>query len=53
MGQQFVTIELPEDILERDDYIEVLTVRFSEALTDLAHQVEDIRRKPKTVLHLV
>lgn len=51
MEKQYVTIELPPDILEREDFIEACTNRFAEALTDLVHQIEARRKKP-SIIHL-
>lgn len=48
----YVTVQLPDDILTREDYIEAVTNRFSEAMTDLVHQIARERRKPPTLIHL-
>lgn len=47
----FVTIEVDDDVTEREDFIEYLTSRFADALTDLVHQIEDQRKQP-SLIHL-
>lgn len=48
---KYVTIEVPEDIEEREDYIEVLTERMSQAITEVSRQIEAKRKRP-TLFHV-